>query len=68
MPYVDFEIIHLGEDPTRSIKIGVDIPLEVRVVLIECLWDNINYMVVKSDQEEFQAPTPSTSVQESTTI
>lgn len=34
MPDGNFEFVQLKEDPTRSVKIGVDLPLKVRTILI----------------------------------
>lgn len=33
----DFDSIQLGEHPTRSVKVGVRLSLEVRVMLVEVL-------------------------------
>lgn len=33
----DFEFVQLRENPTRLMKIGVELPLEVRTTMVECL-------------------------------
>lgn len=42
----DFEFVQLGDNPTRSEKINVGLPLEVRTTLIECLQDNAGLFAI----------------------
>ncbi|MCI72202.1 hypothetical protein A2U01_0093465, partial [Trifolium medium] len=41
IPDGDFEIIQLGEDPTKGIKIGVGLPDLVKRQLEACLKENV---------------------------
>lgn len=42
----EFESVQLGEDPSRSVKIGYGLSPEIRSMLIECLQVNINLFSV----------------------
>lgn len=37
MPNGDFKSVKIGENPSRSLKIGIKLSLEERTTLIECL-------------------------------
>lgn len=46
VPDGDFKTIHLGEDLSRSIKIGANLTFEVRSTLIECLRGNTDFFPI----------------------
>lgn len=44
----DFEFVQLDDNPSRSFKIGYGLSLEVKSIMIKCLWENMNILVVSS--------------------
>lgn len=50
VPDGEFESIQLDDNPSRLVKIGFRLPLEVRSTLIECLHINAYLFVISSHE------------------